>query len=255
MPCDEFQAELVDYVHGSLPPDRKVAIEHHLSTCQACAEEAVAMRDFGRMLSRGLREWVDEGVCPPEVMARIEESLRPARRRSGWRSWTAYASAVAAVFILVVVAASQTMDMSHQIASIPLVGGLATNLLYPGHDVDVDDLEGRKPGEPVASTEHDGIRLDVYKPVTGTDAVRIQYALRGELLDTQAAMTRFEATLEGSRGALKIRRMQIVRTTDEVLLTAEYEPVLPGQALTLTVKDLPLTVPVDKDIWQVVIHP
>jgi hypothetical protein len=253
MPCDEFQAELVDYVHGSLPPDRKAAIEHHLSTCQTCAEEAVAMRDFGRMLSRGLREWVDEGVCPPEVMARIEESLRPARRRSWWKSWPAYASAVAAVFILIVVAASQTMDMSHQIASIPLVGGLATNLLYPNHDVDADDLN--EPGEPVASTEHDGIRLDVYKPVTGADAVRIQYALRGDSLDTQAAMTRFEATLAGARGALKIKRLQIVRTADEVLLTAEYEPVLPGQALKLTLTNLPLTVPVDQDVWQVAINP
>lgn len=253
MPCDEFQAELVDYVHGSLPPDRKVAIENHLSTCQACAEEAVAMRDIGRVISRGLREWVDEGVCPPEIMASIEESLRPARRRSWWKSWPAYASAVAAVFILVVVAASQTMDMSHQIASIPLVGGLATNLLYPGHDVDAEDLD--EPGEPVASTEHDGVRLDVYKPVTGTDAVRIQYALRGEPLDTQAAMTRFEAILANAHGALKIRTMQIVRTTNEVLLTAEYEPVLPGQALTLTVNEPPLTVPVDHDTWRVEIKP
>jgi hypothetical protein len=97
--------------------------------------------------------------------------------------------------------------------------------------------------------------LDVYQPVTGTDAVRVQYALRGESLDTQAVIKRFEATLQGSRGALNIRSIQIVRTAGEVLLTAEYEPVLPGQALTLTVKDLPLMVPVDEDVWQVALKP
>ncbi|HWI66589.1 MAG TPA: hypothetical protein VNT75_32660 [Symbiobacteriaceae bacterium] len=207
------------------------------------------MKDVGSLLSRGLKEWVDEGVCPPEVLARIEASLRPARKRPWWQSWPAYAGAVAAVFLIMVVAASQTMDLSHQIASIPFVGGLATNLLYPGTDVEVDDL--KEPGEPVTSTEHDGIRLDLFQPTLSTDALRLQYALRGTGLDTQAGMSQFEAVVEGPKGALKLRRTQIVRSAGEVLMTVEYEPTLPGQTLTLTVKDLPGTTQEIPGVWQV----
>ncbi|HWI52268.1 MAG TPA: hypothetical protein VNT01_09025 [Symbiobacteriaceae bacterium] len=213
------------------------------------------MRDIGKLLSRGLKEWVDDGVCPPEVLARIEASLRPARRRPWWQSWPAYAGAVAAVFLLLLVMASQSVDMSHQLASIPLVGGLATNLLYPGTDVEVDDLAGRVPGEPVASTKHDGVRLDLYQPTLGTDAIRIQYSLRGAGLNTQAAMTRFEAELAGPKGVLRLQRTRIERSGDQVLMTAEYEPVLPGQALTLTVKNLPLQTPAAQAVWQVAIKP
>lgn len=212
------------------------------------------MRDIGKVLSRGLQDWVDEGVCPPEVLARIEESLRPARRRAWWQSWPAYAGAVAAVFVILLVAASRSMDMSQQIASIPLVGGLATNLLYPGIDVQVENLADRKPGQPVASTEHDGVRLDLFQPAAGVDAFRIQYVLRGEQLDTQAALKRYEATLAGTKGTLKLRHMEIARADNEVLVSAEYEPVLPGQPLTLTVTGLPVPAPAAQP-WQVTVSP
>lgn len=212
------------------------------------------MKDLGSLLSRGLKEWADDGVCPPEVLARIEESLRPARRRAWWRTWPAYAGAVAAVFLIVMFAATRTVDISHQLASIPLVGGLAANLLYPGTDVEVDDLAGREPGKPVASTEHDGIRLDVFQPTVGADAFRVQYALRGAL-DSRADMNRFEAVVEGPKGALKLRRTRIARDTDAVLVSAEYEPILPGQTLTLTISDLPVRTLQTEGVWQVTLKP
>ncbi|HWH71533.1 MAG TPA: hypothetical protein VNT26_19305 [Candidatus Sulfotelmatobacter sp.] len=164
---------------------------------------------------------------------------------------------MAAVFLLLLVVASQSVDLSHQIASIPFVGGLATNLLYPGTDVEVRDLTDRRPGEPVASTEHDGVRLDVYRPSLGTDALRVQYAVRGALLDSQAGRNRFEASLTGPKGTVKFRHLTIARTANEVLVDAEYEPVLPGQTLTLTLDDLPLqgTGVQGPAAWQVTFKP
>ncbi|HYF93415.1 MAG TPA: hypothetical protein VD969_14380 [Symbiobacteriaceae bacterium] len=211
------------------------------------------MRDIGKALSRGLKDWVDEGVCPPELLTRIEVTLRPMRRRAWWQSWPAYAGAVAAVFLVLLVVASRSTDLSQQIASIPLVGGLATNLLYPGTDVEVLNLT--EPGEPVASTEHDGVRLDAYAPALGTNAVRIQYALRGAVLDSQAGRNRYQAVLSGPNGTIKFRHLTIERTDDEVLVSAEYEPVLPGRALTLTLSNLPVQVPVPPAVWQVTINP
>lgn len=240
MQCEDIQLDITAYLHGGLPPDRRAEIESHLAACQACSEEAAAMRNLGNMLSRGLKEWVDEGVCPPEVMARIEESLRPARKRSWYQAWPAYAGAVAAV-VLILLVASRTTDMSHQIASIPVVGGLAAQLLYPSSDVDVKDLTGELPAQAAGVAEHDGIALEVYLPTLTPNALQVKYSLKGAALDPQAHINSYAAVLAGPHGAMALKRLRIARAADEVLLTAEYDPVLPGQSVTVTVKDLPTT--------------
>lgn len=237
MQCEEIQLELTAFLQGGLPPDQRAAVERHLSTCQTCSEEAAVMRDLSRTLSKGLREWVELGTCPPELLQSLEQNLRSQTRRANaawWRNWQVYAGAVAAAAVLIVVL-TRGMDVSHQIASLPLVGTLAAQLLYPDSDV-----EGELPKGAEASDEHDGIVMAVHKVITGPDAIRVEYTLRGELLDTQANVNRFQAQLTGPKGLLKIRRLHIVRAADGVLLKAEYEPVLPGQALSLKLPGAPL---------------
>ena len=253
MQCDDIQLDLTAYLQGGLPSDRRAAIESHLGSCQVCAEEADAMRDIGRLLSRGMKEWVDQGVCPPEVMERIEMSLRAERRRPWWQAWPTYAGAVAAAVILLVMITTRSTDLSHQVASIPLVGTLAAHLLYPGTDVRVDDIPDMQ--QALAEDEGDGVTLTVYQVTTGPKVTQIQYALRGSNLVTDGPMTQYEASVAGPRGDLKLRNTRIQRATDELLVTAEYEPVLPGTALTVTVADLPLKAGRARSTWQVTVKP
>jgi hypothetical protein len=243
MQCDEIQVELTAYLEGRLPPDEVAAIEQHLSACQTCLEEATAMRDISRMLSKGLKEWANQGVCPPDLMAQLQASIRQPetrqQRRSWWRIWPTYATAVAAAAVFIVLVASRA-DLSHQMASIPLVGSLAAHLFYPDADVRVEDVSDMHPRQVLAVAEHDGLTLEVYTATLGADAFRIQYALRGVNLDTAANVNRYEARVTNARGALKLRSLRAARDGDEVLVTANYEPVLPGQALTFTLQNPPL---------------
>lgn len=259
MQCEETQLDITAYLHGGLPPDRRAEVESHLAACQACSEEATAMQNLSSVLSRGLKDWVDEGVCPHDLMATIEASLRPTRQRAWWQGWPAYAGAVAAVFLVLVIVASQTADMSHQVASIPFVGGLAAHLLYPASDVKVDDLAGDRPAQVAGAADHDGIKLEVYLPTLGTDRLRVQFSLKGPGLDTQANINRYSAALVGAHGALKLRSLRIERAADEVLLLADYDPILPGQSVTLSVRDLPVAkqaaaLPAGTE-WQVTVKP
>jgi anti-sigma factor RsiW len=174
MQCDEIQQDLLAFLDGTLPPDRRAAVERHLASCQACSKEAAAMQDVGDRLSRGLKQWVDEGVCPPDLKDRIELSLRPMHKRQPWyRAWPAYVGAVAAAAVLVVLLGSQ-MDLSHQVASIPLVGTLAAQLFYPSADMQVDDVSTKRPADVLISTEHDGLKLEVYRVLSTAEDLRVQ---------------------------------------------------------------------------------
>lgn len=261
MQCNEVQVDLIGYLDGRLPPDEAAAVERHLSACQACSEEATAMRDISRMLSRGLKEWANQGICPPDLMAQIEASIRQpvaeTRRRSMWRGWPAYASVVAVAAVLIVLVATRA-DMPHQMASIPLVGSLAAHLFYPSADVRVEDVSGMHPGQALAATEHDGITLEVYTASLGADAFRIQYALRGANLNIDAGLNRYEARLSTTKGDLKLQSMKVARDGDEVLVTASFEPVLPGQVLTLMLTNPPLKNEAGNDgkaVWSVEVKP
>jgi len=251
MQCDDIQVDLTAYLQGGLPPERRAAIESHLASCQTCAEEAAAMRDIGRLLSRGLKEWADQGVCPPDVMQALEQSLRQERRQPWWQRWPTYAGAVAAAVLLLVVFASRSTELTPQVASIPLVGSLAAQLLYPGADVRVDDIPDPQAADVMAADTHDGITLAVYKVSTGPRATQIKYALRGTDLDTDEPMNRYAPRLTGSRGALKLTNLRIQRANGELLVTAEFEPILPGQEVALAV-----TVPQKEGLtWQVRVKP
>jgi hypothetical protein len=251
MHCEDIQLDLIAYQQGGLPPERRAAIETHLASCQLCAEEATAMNDIGRLLSKGLKEWADQGTCPPGVMARLELSLR-AERRPWYQRWPAYAGIVAAAAVFLVVFAARSMDLSQQVASIPLVGTLAAQLLYPGADVRVDDIPD---GNPLAVDEHDGTQFALYEVTTGPKATWVKYALRGSALDTASPMNRYAPDVTGPKGALKLRNVRIQRAAGEVMVTAELEPVLPGQELTIAVTDIPLNPAQPGLFWQVKAKP
>jgi hypothetical protein len=237
MRCEDIQLDLEVYLRGQLPPDRKAEVDEHLSRCQACAREAAAMRELGRMLSQGLKEWVDQGGCPPEVMDRIERCLRAERRHSARaRMWPLAVGAMAAAVFLVLLLSRQA-DLSQQVASLPWVGTIAAHLLYP--DADVGDWEELRNQEPIASSEQNGIRITVYPVSVGVQGTRIQYVLGGSNLDTKAELSRYAAELSGPSGPVQRKHVSIRRTEDEVLVTATYDPVLPGQPLTLTIPDVP----------------
>ena len=40
MQCEQIQSELMAYLHGTLSPQERAAVEAHLMQCSACSEEA-----------------------------------------------------------------------------------------------------------------------------------------------------------------------------------------------------------------------
>jgi len=211
------------------------------------------MRDIGNVLSRGLKEWVDQGVCPPEVMERIEQSLRAGSRKPWWQRWPTYASVATVAAAVFLVLMASRFDLSHQMASLPLVGSLAAQIFYPSADVRVNDIPDG--AEVRAADEHDGLVLALHTLVTGADATRVQYSLRGAALVTSENVNRYRAILATADGSLKLRSLNIQRAEAEVLVTASYEPVLPGQPLTLTVSNVPLQQPKPDLFWTVSVKP
>lgn len=253
MQCEEIQLDLTAYLDDRLPAQRQAAIEKHLSGCQACSEEAAAMRDIGNMLSRGLKEWVDQGVCPSEVMDQIERSLRSGSRKAWWQRWPTYAGVATAAAAVFLVLLASRYDVSHQMASLPLVGTLAAQIFYPNADVRVADIPDAT--EIQAADEHDGLVFALHSLITGADAVRVQYSLRGSTLDTGDNVNRYRATLSTAAGTLKLRSLNIKRADGEVLLSAMYEPVLPGQPLKLSVTNVPLQYSMSELTWTVTVKP
>lgn len=222
MRCDEVQLELEAYLQGQAPPAVSAAIEAHLATCRDCAEEAVIVRDLGRRLSSGLKSWVDHGVCPSELMERIEQRIAPARRRPWWRAWPAYAGV--AVVILALVVAGAGKELPQGITSIPLLGPVASLLT---------------PDQPASVAEHDGVTLEVSTVARDASGLHIQYMLRGPKLDTSADLSEFAPSLRTVSKSVKLKKLTGERKEGEVLVEAHFDPVPVGETPILSVKDLP----------------
>jgi len=248
MQCEHVLPELDAYLLGDLPPNERLEIERHLSTCPACAGEAAAMQDVGERLSRGLKEWVDEGVCPSDLLACIEGRLRSQQKRPWYMAWPMYASAIAAAAVLVLMVSGKTGLPDH-LASIPLVGSVAAQLFAPNTGLMDDAIDIN------ASVERTGITFTVLQFHTTKTGTIIRYSLRGEGLDLQAAAGRYQAKLTGPRGAISSKRLTVERGTGELLVTETFATVLPGETLTLTATDLPMKAPGASGIWQVSFKP
>jgi hypothetical protein len=231
MQCDQVLLELDLYLRDHLLPEERAAVESHLSSCPACAEEAVAMSEIGERLNSGLKQWVDEGICPPDLMAQIEASIVGARKQPWHRRWPAYASlaAVAAVFLVALVGVRLNFTAG-QMASIPFVGSLAAQLLYPGEDVPAA-LPNAQVVNVEASTEQNQGKLTVHQVATNPYAMRVQYTLKNGKIDSEV----IQPELKGQNGLISLRSLSAKGEGDHVNVIADFDPVAPGQELTLTV--------------------
>ena len=72
--CQDALHELYGFLDGELTEDRRVAIQHHLDTCQPCAEPY----DFEAELRAVVRRKCQEQV--PALMAKIRTALGQASR-------------------------------------------------------------------------------------------------------------------------------------------------------------------------------
>lgn len=230
MQCKEVQLELAAYLAGELPAEKMAAVKTHLSQCKACAEEAAFMDPLNRRLSEGLKLWVDQGTCPPDVMARIEESLRRDRRSAKWVKPAASlaVAAVAAVFVIALAGAWAELPPG-QLASLPLVGSIAAQLLSNGSG----DMEtgGAQAAAVNRVTQSGGVTLTVQRMLTSSESTTIQYTVNPGGKGVQPE-------LRGPQGPIPFRRMTTRMSRGQLVVTAEFDPVPSGQEVTLTVQDL-----------------
>jgi anti-sigma factor RsiW len=230
MQCERVQQELLDYLWGRLSPAERSVIEAHLAACRACSEEAAAMNHLGDTLSRGLRAWVDQGECPPEVMARLERAIRPQPRWQPWRLVAGAAAAVALFFLVTAVA-----DLSgERLDSVPVVGNLADRLSGWLGGAGRQELVRVDRGHTVGGVE---VRVDYV--VREGNATRVRYQVRGEI-DSQADIANFQPRLQAGDGEIALKKVAVVsRQAGALVLDATFEPIRTGQRMSLTLEKLP----------------
>jgi len=76
MACPEFEAEFSDYYDGTLPAERKTALEAHLAADAGCRDEYERFREAMSALS-GLKR----SQAPRELSERVAETIH--RRSAG----------------------------------------------------------------------------------------------------------------------------------------------------------------------------
>ncbi len=69
--CEEVLAEVEDYLHGELDPDRTRVLAAHLSTCSPCWDRA----EFARKLKDIVRTKC-RSQTPEHLVVRIRETIR-----------------------------------------------------------------------------------------------------------------------------------------------------------------------------------
>jgi len=52
MTCNEVRENLVAYLHGELDKETVMGIHHHLSACEVCVQEEIALRRTNRLLDQ-----------------------------------------------------------------------------------------------------------------------------------------------------------------------------------------------------------
>lgn len=247
MQCEQIQSELTAYLYGTLSPQERAAIEAHLMQCEACSEEASAMKDIGDKLSQGLKDWVNQGVCPPEVAERIQLSLKGESRRSAWRRAAAAFGSVAAVAAVFLFALSTQPQFAQHVASVPFLGALAAQLLEPDLEIHLNPQQRMtaalfRPSRSVTlkvTESGDGLTLTVTSVATGESATRIAYTVQGEglvLPEDEAALLPAVAT---QARPLTCQSLTADQRRSAIRFELYCEPVPAGETITLTLPELP----------------
>lgn len=260
MQCEHVQRELIAYHDDKLSPQERATIEAHLASCEACAEEASGMTKMRDLLSRGLREWVDQGVCPSDVAERIELSLRSARHRPWWQRWPAVmgaAATVAAVFIVVLATQPQ---LAQQMASVPLIGALAAQLVDPDVEIHINPQQKVaaalfRPTRTVdlnSQTTLEGNTLTLERVATDGKLLRIQYTIKGEGLVLPTEKGLLWPQLSNAAGPIQVHSLTADRRGDEIHFVAYFDAVTEGEKLILTLPALPTGGGQQKGPWAVI---
>jgi mycothiol system anti-sigma-R factor len=69
--CEEVLAEVEDYLHGELDPDRARLLAAHLSTCSPCWDRAEFARKLKDIVKSKCRS-----QAPEHLVVRIRETIR-----------------------------------------------------------------------------------------------------------------------------------------------------------------------------------
>lgn len=247
MQCEQIQTELIAYLHGTLSPQERAAIEAHLMQCEACSEEADAMKDISDKLSQGLKEWVNQGVCPPEVAERIQLSLRGEGRRSAWRRLGIAAASVAAVAAVLLFALSTQPQYAQQLASVPVLGALAAQLLEPDLEIHLNPQQHMtaalfRPSRSVklqVTESEGGLSLTITSVATGESATRIGYTLQGEGLVLPEEQEALVPAVSTQAGPLTCQSLTADQRRGEIRFELYCEPVPAGEEISLTLPELP----------------
>ncbi len=259
MQCEQIQRDLVAYQAGSLSPQERAAIEAHLSTCEACAEEAALMKETSELLTKGLKDWVDQGVCPPDIAERIELNLREASGRPWWQRWPALVGVVATVAAVFLVAVATNPDIAHKVASVPLLGAIAAQLASPELDFQVDPQKPVsaalfKPTRTVdlnVTAVQEDATLTVVRVSTDEKLLRVQYSVAGEGLVLGKDELSLIPRLTSPDGPVALQSYTADQKDDEIRFVAYFDAVPAGASLTLTVPSLELRDGGTRGPWQV----
>ncbi len=73
--CRDLMEHLADYLKQEITPELADEIRRHLQRCRACDDAARIERKFLHLLEQQL----ERQQCPPELRARILDSLRQAK--------------------------------------------------------------------------------------------------------------------------------------------------------------------------------
>lgn len=68
--CEEVLAEIEDFLHGELDPDRAVRLERHLNTCSPCFERAEFQRKLKEIVKYKCRS-----EAPDNLVWRVREAI------------------------------------------------------------------------------------------------------------------------------------------------------------------------------------
>ncbi|MBP2020010.1 hypothetical protein J2Z79_003457 [Symbiobacterium terraclitae] len=205
------------------------------------------MKEMGDKLSQGLKAWVDQGSCPPDVAARIESSLKAVSHRPAWRRWAAAIVPVAAAAAVLLVALSTQPHVAYQLASVPLLGPLAARLAEPDVELHLDPQQRMtaalfRPTRTVKlseTVEGGGLTLVVTSAATGDKVTRIAYTVRGEGLVLPDGREALMPTASTAAGPLTCRSLTADQRRDGIHFQLYCDAVPAGEEVTLTLPPLP----------------
>jgi anti-sigma factor ChrR (cupin superfamily) len=191
--CDDKQS-LIAYLYGDIEPAARQAVDAHLASCRACAEELTALGEVRSEL--GL--WVpphaelDFTIVPKSALP-AANVLRPAR---WWNTVPVWAQAAAAVLVLAAGAG---------IANLQVQSGPDGFVVRTGWMRSDANATSAARGVLAQDTPHD----DAWKPAL----IALEQQLRNEIKSTRDADPRI--TSRGAADEATVRRVQQLITEAE----------------------------------------